>query len=284
MRDEEDSETKRTAALMALLAALFVTTSVSADENPFRIRCEIKIDNDLFDSDPPDYIACLVIEERLSDSSVTSQWSYHLQAGEFGQGGSPYTTYFALGKDEKETTHGYYSHLGEATYRGYYDPTNPDDHEPFLQHTMDDPKVRYCYYVVVNTQPNLEIGGEDPIAWAKTVNTTVQPIHWWTWNRDEYRYELDDQAPSLYGMVFNNFPHPQGKTQGPEYEPDYWPGDPNDGCHWDWYKHSAWPEVFPDGYPDYGHAEMVLEMLIDDWGTWDEMWAEHIQNQSRWVQ
>jgi hypothetical protein len=29
---------------------------------------------------------------------------------------------------------------------------------------------------------------------------------------------------------------------------------------------------------------MVLEMLIDDWGTWDEMWAEHIQNQSRWVQ
>ena len=128
------------------------------------------------------------------------------------------------------------------------------------------------------------MGEAIPIAWAKTVNTTVQPIHWWNWNNDLSRYELDDQAPSLYGMVFNNFPHPQGKTQGPEYEPDYWPGDPNDGCQWDWYKHSAWPEVFPDGYPDYGHAEMVLEMKIEDWGTWDEMWAEHIQNQSRWVQ
>jgi hypothetical protein len=271
---------------MALLAALFVTTSVSADAIEFRIRPRVQVNNSLFDGDPPDYIACLVIEERLSDSSVTSQWSYHLQAGEFGQGGSPYTTYFALGKDEKETTHGYYSHLGEATYRGYYDPTNPDDHEPFLQHTMDDPKVRYCYYVVVNTQSNLEIGGEDPIAWAKTVNGIWLPKDWWAWNYYDYHYELreDEPTPWFYAAVFNCFPHPQGATYGPPEEPDYWPCDSSDGCHWDWLKRGAWPEVFPTGYPECGHDEMVLEMKIDDWGTWDEMWAERVEFQTHWVQ
>jgi hypothetical protein len=176
---------------------------------------------------------------------------------------------------------GYLSHLGEEEYRYHINPDFTDDNEPTLRTNLD-PDIQYCYYFVVTPEPNLHMGGDFPIAWAKTVNEIGVPEDWWSWTETGQCFYFIDQTPGIYGMIYNNFPHPQGIRSG--QGPDYWPGETEDGCQLDWYSRAAWPAVFPDGWPECGHEEMVLEMVIDDWDTFQAMWDEPIQTQGRWVQ
>ena len=81
------------------------------------------------------------------------------------------------------------------------------------------------------------------------------------------------EPPPEYVNVFNNFPHPCGPGDYP-----YWP-DQDDSCHVDWLKRSLWPEYLDEAVC----ADMLLEMLINDWGTWEEMFEEDILTIPPWV-
>ena len=39
----------------------------------------------------------------------------------------------------------------------------------------------------------------------------------------------------------------------------------------------------PEDEP-YDHDWMTLEMVIDDWSTWEELWEEDVTDQGSWVQ
>jgi hypothetical protein len=158
-------------------------------------------------------------------------------------------------------------------------PYGPDDDPPPLRTGLD-PDIQYVYNVVILPAPYLPENPPENIAWAKTVNFISDPEGWWEYSPIEYRFVLNRQPPGLYGMVFNNFPHPCGPIDNPpEGWPPYWP-DPNDVCHVDWCKHSLWPEYLDEA----DHNEMRLEMLINYWGTWEQLFAEPIQIIPPWVQ
>lgn len=271
---------KRAATLICVLFLLLTISTVLGAALEFRIRMSVDIDNDLFVEDPPEHIHCMVIEEPLDSGSVTNRWDYHLEQS--GPALNPdYTTYAPLGAADKLNAYygGYLSHLGEQDYRYDYDINNPDDHEPQIKTNLD-PEIQYCYYVVISIYPCVEVGGEMQIAWAKTVNAVGQPEQWWWWNPKDDRFELDEKVTGIYGVMYHNFPHPQNENSGGgPGEPQYWPCDHGDWCHWDWWKHSDWIQVLPSNYPLCGHDQMVLEMTIDDWGTW----SEPLQFTPRWV-
>ncbi|MCX7020774.1 MAG: hypothetical protein NTW26_00605 [bacterium] len=162
--------------------------------------------------------------------------------------------------------------MGKHSLYGY----PPDDDWPVLRTNLD-PAIQYVYNVVILPAPYMQVPPPPPgIAWAKTVNFIGAPEYWWSYNPYEYRFELNRQPPPLYVGVFNNFPHPCGPRQG---HPPYWP-DPDDVCHVDWCKRSLWPQYLDEAE----HGDMRLNMLINDWGTWEELFSEYIQTIPRWVQ
>ncbi|HDR06223.1 MAG TPA: hypothetical protein ENN88_01165 [Candidatus Coatesbacteria bacterium] len=229
----------------------------------WRIRPRVRVNNALFPQDPPTFIKCVIVERLIGSEDIERFWRYNLKKVEGPPG--THTTY----RTEKY----YYDHndwLGKV------------GREPIIV-TNQDPPIKYVYNVVISKSeqpiPPPYIPQHPIIAWAKTVNFIKQAKDWWE-RTQQGLIMFRDRCPPEYVNVFNNFPHPQGPVNG-----DYWPGDPTDHCHVDWCFYERWPDELPTDPPAYGHGGMTLHMIIDDWGTWDEMWeSAHLLDRGRWIQ
>jgi hypothetical protein len=222
----------------------------------YRIRPKVMVNNDLFDQDPPTWIHCTVLERLIDSEDIERVWRYELRKITGGPPGT-HTTYRPVKYQWDQN-----------------DWLGKEGHEPILL-TGQDPPIKYVYNVVISKE-ELAIYAIPPtphIAWAKTVNAIKQPEDWWR-RTEQGLIIFQDHTPPEYADVFNNFPHPQGPIDGV-----YWPGDPTDHCHWDWLKRSLWPQELHEAVC----ADMLLEMLIDDWGTWGELYEEDILTVPRWV-
>jgi hypothetical protein len=272
------TEPKSTVVISVFLLTFLVTGGL-ATVAPIRIRPVVHIKTSLFEGDAPTEVCCIVVKSRISDDYVDQIWVYHIR--NYSEAAGQYTTYYARDPfwDPEDEV---WPHLGEYMMGKLWG--QPDYDPPYLVYGYT-PPIKYAYHVVVLGAPHYNVLPEDlfeeeDIAWGKTVNAVAQPKDWWNWTAGG-GFEFYDQLPIVHPN-FNNFPHPQGKTNRLGW-PEYWPGDPDDHCHWDWCPRGDWPEELPEDEP-YAHDYMTLEMVIDDWGTWDELWEEDVEDQGRWVQ
>lgn len=277
-------KTKLLISTTFILSVCLVIGGIAA-EKEMRIRPIVHINNDLFDGDAPTEVLCLVVKSLISNDAVSQIWVYHIRT--YSEAVGFYTTYYARDPfwDPEDDVKPYLGEYRWGEYWGY-----PDFDPPILVYGCT-PLIKYAYHVVITDYPRYwdeylfpiedYIQEDDPIAWAKTVNAIGQPVDWWNWTQGG-GFEFYSQFPPYPIPNFNNFPHPQGPTFQPGW-PTYWPGDPDDECHWDWCPPDDWPEELPEDEP-YAHDWMTLEMVIDDWDTWDDLWDEDIWDQGRWVQ
>ncbi len=223
----------------------------------------------------------MFVETYMDTDHIIKIYFYYLR-NYCGQPGF-YTTYHARGYDLFPHGLDYLPFLGEYII---YEP--PGDFPPYLwTNYEEEPEDRYkrAYYFVVTPRPYLTF--DAPIAWTKTINFFTDLENWWAWELRRILFYLREELLSVFYLpVFSNFPHPQGHINDPHPPewPDYWPGDITDHCHVDWCFYERWPDELPTDYPAYGHGGMTLEMIIDDWGTFDEMWKAYILDRGRWVQ